>query len=140
MIVTELLEHVFQLLFMFLQCVAEDEEIVKVGIYEYAYRVSEDHCHQPQESGWHVAISLLHNVALECPEDCREGGLMDILQFNAYLLIRIGQVNLQVVFFSSNIHPDLVLIWEWSDILDRVIVVLTTIHDRMQFPRFFRDA
>ena len=136
----KLLEHVLQLLFMFLQRVAEDEEVVKVGIYEYAYCISKDCCHQPQESGWHVAISLLHNIALECPKDCREGGLMDILWFNVYLLVHVGQVNLQAVFCSSNIHPDLILIQEWSNILDHVVVPLTTIHDRMQFPQFFWDA
>ena len=59
---------------------------------------------------WCVAIPLLHHVADECPIDCCEHGLPDVIWFDPDQSICIRNIALQMIFCLHNWMVDCVLV------------------------------
>src|SRR6201999_2404144 len=135
------IEHLFQVGFMLLNRVAEDEYIVQVYMDEYSDEVLEYQSHNPLKGGWCVAVTLLHYMANHGAKDRGECCFQHIVWVYAYLFIRVRKIDLRSIFRSSHVEPDLVLIRERSHILYGIIVAFTTVYDCPQcFTIFFGDA
>src|SRR5712692_2256165 len=113
--------------FVLLDGVREYEDVIQVNPDEISYVFSVDPRHQPLKGCQCIAVSLLHCVGHECPEDRRECGLLYIRQLNTDLLIGISHIDLGSIFHSGDLHTDLILIREWGYILKGVVVLLPSV-------------
>ena len=64
----------------------------------------------------------------------------DIVWFMTNLLICIWHINLWLILMTSNICLYVVLVREWSDILDRVVIPLPIIHNSLDGSVLFWDT
>jgi hypothetical protein len=108
----------------------EYEYVVKVYMDKRSDIVSEYGDHQSLESGWHIAISLLHDIADVCSVYCGKRCFPHILWNYPDLLICVQHVQFGP---DSSLHHILVndiLVREQGHVFDCILVSLTSIHYR----------
>src|SRR6202041_1360894 len=110
-------------------------------MYKSSNILLEDNGHQPLKCSRGITVSLLHSMAHECAINGGKSCLPHVEQFNAYLFIRVGHINLRSIFTSSNIISDLLLIRKGGHILFCVLISFSAIYDSTKFgSAFLKDA
>ena len=100
---------------------------------EYSEVISEYLCHQPLKGCRCVAVTLLHYMRDKGAKWGSEGHLPDVLILHSNLFVGIGHVNFCSKSGLSNVHSNLVLVWEWGDILKCVIILFPGVdHTRFE--------
>src|SRR6202790_4998031 len=113
--------------------IAKCKYIIKIYVYESSDEISEDYRHKTLKCSGSIAISLLHCMAHEGAIDGSKCGFPHVARFHAYLFIRVGHINLRLIFRLSNIMSDLLLVGEGRYVLLRIVVLLSTIYDCAKF-------
>src|SRR5690349_6460223 len=62
---TELSEHPLDVLFVILFCLGVYEDVIHVRHHAHIHQFAKDGVHPSDESGWHVAETVLHNGRTE---------------------------------------------------------------------------
>jgi hypothetical protein len=125
---------------MFLDRLREDKYIVQIYVDECTNHVPKYPGHEPLERSRGIAIPLLHYMGQGGTEWSGEGRLPHIAWNDADLLVSIGHVNLGPVTSASYIHPNIILIREWCDVFDSIVITLPRIYDRTKFSILLRYA
>ena len=108
--------------FVFVNLVQEYEDVVEEYMHKNANIGVEYVRHKPLKCRGSVAVSLLHYEALERALYRGEIGFRHVLGLDAYLFIRIGHVKFRSILGTRDVVPDIVLIREWGDVLDGIVI------------------
>src|ERR1700720_1187542 len=106
-------------------------------MYKSSDIFSEDNGHQPLKCSRGITVSLLHSMAHECAINGGKSRLPHVRQFNVYLFIRVGHIDLRLIFTLSNIISDLLLVRKGGHVLFRVLVSFSAIYDSTKFASAF---
>src|ERR1700720_4139607 len=110
-------------------------------MYKSSDIFSEDNGHQLLKCSRSIAISLLHSMAHECAINCCKSHLPYVGRFDVYLFVRIGHINFRLIFTSSNIISDLLLVGKGGHVLFCVLILFSAIYDSTKFSSaFLKDA
>src|ERR1700720_3792722 len=110
-------------------------------MYKSSDIFSEDNGHQLLKCSRSIAISLLHSMAHECAINCCKSHLPYVGRFDVYLFVRIGHINFRLIFTSSNIISDLLLVGKGGHVLFCVLILFSAIYDSTKFSSaFFEDT
>src|ERR1700720_883864 len=110
-------------------------------MYKSSDILLEDNGHQPLKCSRGITVSLLHSMAHECAINGGKSRLPHVRRFNAYLFIRVGHIDLRLIFTSSNIISDLLLVRKGGHVLFRVLVSFSAIYDSTKFgSAFLKDT
>ena len=93
MVVSYPLEYDSKMLFMFFNGMRIYEDVIQVDMDKLTDTVVKDGGHQSLEGRGCIAISHLHHLAPECAKDSCKSCLMDVFQYNAYLFVCFGYIN-----------------------------------------------
>src|SRR6202040_747719 len=110
-------------------------------MYKSSNIFSEDNGHQPLKCSRGITVSLLHSMAHECAINGGKSRLPHVRQFNVYLFIRVGHIDLRLIFTLSNIISDLLLVRKGGHVLFRILISFSAIYESMKFgSAFLKDA
>src|SRR3984957_6257198 len=110
-------------------------------MYKSSNILLEDNGHQPLKCSRGITVSLLHSMAHECAINGGESRLPHVRWFNVYLFIRVGHIDLRLIFTSSNIISDLLLVRKGGHVFFRVLISFSAIYDSTKFgSAFLKDT
>jgi hypothetical protein len=75
----DLLKYEREMFLVLIYRITVHEQIIKIGMQEYAYKISKDHRHHMLEHGGGVTVPNLHCMAHVCAIDCGECTLVYVL-------------------------------------------------------------
>ena len=94
--------------------------------------MAEEVVHQSLERGRPVTVALLKHVAQYGPVDGGERGLPNVRRFDTDLLVSVRQIDLRPNWGSGYVHANLFLVREWCNVLDRVQIAFSAVHNGTQ--------
>jgi len=96
----DFLKYEREMFLMLVYRITVHEQIIEIGMQEYAYKISKDHRHHVLERGGGVTVPNLHCMAHVCAIYCSERTLVYVLGHCTNLFVRIGEVDLRPYLHS----------------------------------------
>jgi hypothetical protein len=99
----DLIKHKREMFLVLVYRITVHKQIIKIGMQEYAYKISKDHRHHALECGGGVTVPNLHCMAHVCAIYHCECTLVYVLGHCTNLFVRVGEVDLQPYLCSRYI-------------------------------------
>jgi len=90
----DLLKYEREMFLVLVYRITVHEQIIEIGMQEYAYKISKDHRHHALERGGGVTVPDLHCMVHVCAIYCSERTLVYILRHCTNLFVCVGEVDL----------------------------------------------
>jgi hypothetical protein len=102
--------------------------------------ISEYPCHESLKGGQCITVTLLHDMGYKCSQCRSEPHLPDIVLIDSDLFVCVRHIDFCSISCMHYIHSYLILVREWGDILEGVVILFPCVNYCTQFSALLWDT